>query len=219
MCNAWRSLALLVIVLGAMLGLAGCGGSPPVFGTTLDGVPAPAFNLVDQHGNELSLEDLRGKAVALTFIYTNCPDVCPLTAQNMRQAYDQVPESQRDGVAIVAITVDPDHDSPERLAQFTAAQGLDDVPNWYALSGERADLQPVWTAYGIDPGTMLLRSAQHQGGEDTGAAAPDPDSTTQLLAHTDAIYVIDLQGMERAFGRSDADPAALSSLLAFLAVS
>jgi protein SCO1/2 len=215
-----RTLRLLVTLL-TMLMVAGCGGTEiPKFGTQLNSVPAPGFTLVDQRGDEVSLDDLQGKALALTFIYTNCPDICLLTAQNMRQAYEQVPENQRDRVALVAITVDPENDSPERLAQFTADQGLDSVPTWYALTGDRAALQPVWTAYGIDPGTMMLRSAQHKGNEEgVGLSSPDPDSTTQLLAHTDAVYVIDPQGQERAFGRSDADSKALADLLTYLAGS
>lgn len=211
----------LCMALVAMLCLGGCGGAEvPAFGTTLDAVPSPEFNLVDQRGDEVSLEGLRGKAIALTFIYTNCPDICLLTAQNLRAAYEAVPTGERDQVALVAITVDPENDTPERLAQFSADQGLSDIPTWYALTGDRSTLQGVWAAYGIDPGTMLLRMAQkHVPSSDAPGEAPDPADTVAILSHTDAIYVIDPHGQQRAFGRSDADPAALSGILAALARS
>jgi protein SCO1/2 len=211
----------LCLALVAMLCLSGCGSAEvPAFGTKLDAVPSPGFTLVDQRGDEVSLDALRGKAIALTFIYTNCPDVCLLTAQNLRAAYEAVPADVRDRVALVAVTVDPENDTPERLARFSADQGLAEIPTWYALTGDRATLQEVWDAYGIDPGTMLLRMAQkHVPGGDTPGEAPDPADTATLLNHTDAIYVIDPQGQQRAFGRSDADPAALSGILAALARS
>ncbi len=209
--------ALVGIVLLVAL-LTGCGGSPARFGIALDGRPAPDFTLTDQRGDIVALSDLPGKAVALTFIYTNCPDICLLTAQHLRQAYETLPASTRDRVALVAVTVDPGHDTPARLSAFTREQGLSGIPTWYALTGQPDDLKEVWQAYGIDPGTMLLRSAQHQHvtADENIAASPAAPGDVATLAHTDAVYLIDPNGRERAFGRSDADASALANTLAEL---
>lgn len=211
--------AWLPLCAFSLLALVACGGQVQVssFGRELDGRPAPDFQLTDHRGNPIQLSDLHGKAVALTFIYTNCPDVCLLTAETFRQAFEMLPESKREHVALVAVTVDPERDSPERLAQFSEVHGLEPIPTWFALTGDRQDLQAVWQAYGIDPGTMLLRSVSHQHADSTpDPANPEEPGDPSLLIHTDAVYIIDRDGRERAFGRSDADPAALASLLASL---
>jgi protein SCO1/2 len=210
-----RCLAILLLLIVV---LAGCGAPAVTFGTELDGRAAPDFALTDQNGQMVALSDFRGKAVALTFIYTSCPDICLLTAQNFRQAYELLPAQTRDKVALVAITVDPDNDSPERLSAFSREQGLDDVPVWFALSGERDELQDVWASYGIDPGTMLLRSIQFwQSPASPVASETVSPGNAALLEHTDAVYLIDPDGKERAFGRSDEDPEALANSLAALA--
>lgn len=56
---------------------------PALIGIELDPQPAPDFQLTDHRGQPVDLSDFRGRAVALTFISTDCPDVCPLTAMNM----------------------------------------------------------------------------------------------------------------------------------------
>src|SRR6185312_7662043 len=53
-------------------------------GTDLDGVPAPGFTLTDQCGKQVSLSPFKGKPVVVTFMYTHCPDVCPLIAEKLR---------------------------------------------------------------------------------------------------------------------------------------
>lgn len=197
--------AALAVVAIVLLAMAAFGGDDEVTltGTDLDEAPAPAFTLTDHRGETVSLVDFEGKAVALTFIYTNCPDVCPLTAENFRAAYELLDEETRDDVALLAVTVDPARDTPEALQAFSDRHRLGDNPNWHALYGDQATLEGVWSAYGIDPGTMLGREGE--GGDHN------------LLAHTDAVYVIDPDGRERVLMRSDLDPAALAANLEALA--
>jgi protein SCO1/2 len=191
--------AALAVAAVVVLAVAAFGGDDEVTlaGTDLDKKPAPDFTLTDHRGQSVSLGDFAGKAVALTFIYTNCPDVCPLTAESFRAAYELLDEETRDDVALVAVTVDPERDSAEALQSFSDRHRLGDNPNWYALYGDQAVLEAVWSDYGIDPGTMLSRE-----GEDH-----------NLLAHTDAVYVIDAEGRERVLMRSDLNPTALAENL------
>ena len=188
-------LPALAVALGLLaLRIATGGDEPELSGTVLDGKLAPGFTLTDQRGRTVHLSDFRGKAVALTFLYTNCPDVCPLTAENLRAAYERLPASARDDVALLAVTVDPARDTREALQDFSARHRLADNPNWFALRADPATLEQVWRDYGIDPGTM------------SGEAAATPG----MLAHTDAVYLIDPQGRERVFMRSSMDDAALA---------
>jgi protein SCO1/2 len=96
--------------------------------------PAPPFTLEDAEGQPVSLEDLRGKVVVLHFIYTNCPDVCPLHAERIAEIQAMVNRTpMRNLVQFVTITTDPANDTPDVLRDYGPAHGLDPV-NWVFLT-------------------------------------------------------------------------------------
>lgn len=200
-----------VLAIATLL-LAACGGEPELAGTDLQEYDSPDFSLIDQRGEPVRMDDLRGRAVALTFIYTQCTDVCPLIASTMRLAYDQLAPDIRDRVAFVSITVDPERDTPEALRAFSARYGLADNPNWFALTGDRSDLAPVWRDYGIEPGDFL-HEEDHQGAHDSLQHSERELATPEMLSHTDAIYFIDPEGRQRTLLRGDATPDAIASNL------
>ena len=212
-----RKWLLALLVIASVSVLVACGGedAPALAGTDLQELPSPGFALVDQRGQAVSLADLRGQAVALTFIYTSCPDVCPLIAVKMRDAYQRLSPDDRALVALVAITVDPERDTAEALRAFSAQHGLDDNPNWFALTGERAALASVWKNYGIEPGDFV-HEANHAEGHATVPAEHHAAASPEMLGHTDAIYFIDPEGRERALLRGDAAPEAIADNLEFL---
>ena len=95
---------------------------------------APPFALEDAEGRGVSLEDLRGKVVVLHFVYTSCPDVCPLHAERIAEVQEMVNQTpMRELVQFVTITTDPEHDTPEVMRDYGAAHGLDSV-NWLFLT-------------------------------------------------------------------------------------
>ena len=95
---------------------------------------APDFELQDAEGLTVRLRDYRGKVVVLHFIYTNCPDVCPLHAEHIAEIQQMVNRTpMRDGVQFVTITSDPKRDTPEIMQVYGAAHGLDLV-NWTILT-------------------------------------------------------------------------------------
>lgn len=204
--------------------LAACGGEAALTGTDLGAQPAPDFALVDPDGATVRMGDFRGKAVALTFIFTNCPDVCPLTAEKLRETYERLPEGTRDDVALLAVTVDPERDSAAALEAFSAAHGLADNPAWTPLRGERPALEAVWRDYGVfaAPASPFdvaggfaaspVASPIASPGAAMGGVTPAPS-----VGHTDALIVIDPEGKQRAFLRSDFDPQALADDLETLA--
>src|SRR5262245_41609611 len=107
--------------------LAGCGGGsdaetsqPPVQfagGTLAPPFPAPNFVLRDQRGRLVSMAEQRGHWAVVTFLYTHCPDVCPLIAANLNQAI-QTPAGRRAGLHVLAVSVDPARDTPAAVRRY-----------------------------------------------------------------------------------------------------
>ena len=78
---------------------------------------AQSFNLTDHTGKPRSLADFKGKAVALFFGYTHCPDVCPTTMADLKQTMKLL-GSRADEVQVLFVTLDPARDTQELLAEF-----------------------------------------------------------------------------------------------------
>jgi protein SCO1/2 len=109
------------------------------------GIPPIAFRLQDQDGKAATLAQYRGRPVILTFMYSTCRDTCPLTAQQIKGALDQLGSD----VPALAISVDPANDSRLNARRFVNRQGL--TKRMRFLLGDRAQLAPIWKAYGIQP--------------------------------------------------------------------
>lgn len=88
--------------------------------------PAPGFTLQDADGRAVRLADLRGKVVVLHFVYTSCPDVCPLHAERIAEIQALVNRTpMRELVRFVSITTDPEHDTPAVMRDYGPIHGLD----------------------------------------------------------------------------------------------
>lgn len=114
--------------------------------------PASGFRLTDTEGRTVSLENLKGKVVVLWFIYTNCPDVCPLHTDAIAEVQEQVNSTpMRDRVQFVAVSTDPERDAPAVLKEFGAAHGLDPVNSMFLTSGTGApmDTRELAEQYGL----------------------------------------------------------------------
>ncbi len=175
--------AVLFAVLGGGL-LYGLRQDPPhLIGTNLGRHDlAPAFTLHDASGQSLALDTLRGKVVVLTFLYTHCPDVCPLTADLLRRA-DELAGHPRE-VVYVAVSVDPSGDTPESIAAFEAEHRLSELGDrWHYLVGTPDELGPVWSGYYV---------RQYE----PAPAGTQPD-------HVSAIYLIDRRGNRRVLVHVD----------------
>lgn len=107
---------------------------------------AADFSLLDQRGHAVSLSAQRGKLVLLTFLYTRCRDVCPVIADHLQQAVDSLgPERRR--VQVLAVSVDPEHDTLRAVRTFVREHRLG--REFAYLTGTRTQLQPVWQAYNV----------------------------------------------------------------------
>jgi protein SCO1/2 len=101
--------------------------------------PAPDFVLEDADGKSVALSNLRGKVLVLHFVYTRCPDVCPLHAEkiaNVQKMINITPMKQQ--VEFITITTDPENDTPEVLRGYGPVHGLDPA-NWMFLTKRRSD--------------------------------------------------------------------------------
>lgn len=153
-------LFLACIALGAVL-LAGCGGggdsatarSPAasVGGTYAGGEAtppkaAPTLKLKNHLGEPVDLAEYAGKAVLVTFIYTHCPDVCPLIASNLKTAQAELGSKAKD-LQILAVSTDPEGDTTRTVTRFLAEHGMTGKMQY--LIGSAAELRKVWTDWGI----------------------------------------------------------------------
>ena len=160
--------------LAACLATAGCGGSgrhPAVrlHSIAIDPpVAAPAFLLRDQSGALIGPQRYRGEWTVVTFLYTHCPDVCPLIASQLIAAQRKAP-----GLHVVAVSVDPKGDTRSAVKAFLGQHHAG--PRFRYVIGSRAALAPVWRKYHI-------------------ASLPGPAAT---VSHSAVSILIDQKGRER----------------------
>jgi protein SCO1/2 len=135
-------------------------------------LPAPPLRLDNYLGAPFNLASYRGKAVFVTFLYTHCPDVCPVITSHLHTAITQMSAAERREVAIVAVSVDPRGDTPKTVAQFL--QNHEMTGRMQYLLGSAAVLGRVWRDWGVSS------SPQTQNPE--------------LVAHSALIYGISAHG-------------------------
>jgi protein SCO1/2 len=193
------TLALLVVLVVAIFSLRSVTNGQPTSsnpaantnnaqGTDLGDVTAPDFRLTDQFGKQVSLSQFKGKPVIVTFLYTHCPDVCPLIANQLHTTMlDLGKDAQK--VGVLAISVDPKRDTIAAAMAFSQEHQM--TSYWHFLVGTEAQLSPVWTAYAI--------------------GAQQDKATTSM--HTAVLYVIDKEGHERVLLDQTFQPSYLAGLL------
>ena len=183
-----RRTASVLALAAAALVLAACGGGSQAAGNDVASVSveerddgwagaalgrpamAPDFALTDHEGRRVRMSDQRGKIVLLTFLYTQCPDVCPLIADNLNAALLELEPAVRDDVRVLAVSVDPKRDTPATVRGYMKVHRL--VPEFRYLIGSERELTKVWRKYEVQ------------------AVARDPE----LVDHTAYTLLIDRQG-------------------------
>ncbi|HCG00368.1 MAG TPA: hypothetical protein DEV93_07460 [Chloroflexi bacterium] len=155
---------------------------PSLAGTVLfKKPPAPSFRLRDQFGRIVTLSQFRGRPVVLTFMESHCTQLCPRVADKIHQAVDEI-GSGSNRVAILAVSTDPEGDTPAASREFSRQHHL--LDRWHYLSASRGVLTPIWHDYYI-------------------YAAPKGASPSVDAAHTSATYLVDSAGRERVLMGGD----------------
>ena len=144
----------LLIGIGSFLFLLAVGvavfvfAKPASFRGTTFAEPYPVASEIDlarSDGSRFQLSELRGDVVLVFFGYTACPDVCPTTLAELRQALSELNAQDVERVKVVFVTVDPERDSPERVQEYVDQFN----PAFIGLSGSTTDLEKVWAEYGV----------------------------------------------------------------------
>jgi protein SCO1/2 len=138
-----RILAGVAIIFSFAVALSTAGGEslPKI-------KPVPQFTLTNQDGKRLSLKDLRGKILAITFIYVSCADTCPLLTAKMAGIQDRLGAAFGPEVNFLSITVDPERDTPEVLKRYAEGHKANPV-GWAFLTGTPTEIRDVAKRYGI----------------------------------------------------------------------
>jgi protein SCO1/2 len=194
-----KTLVGLVLVLAGLIVFgAGCGAFSSGYsysGTQLDPPwPLPDFELTDTQGQTFQLSDVEGDLALIYFGYTHCPDVCPLTLLDVKEALQGMEDNGR--VQVIFITVDPERDTPEVLAGYLSAFD----PDFIGLTGDSHTIQEV-----VKPYRVMAEK------EDAGQAA-----VGYLVNHTARLYLVNPQRELRLTYTFGFDPAALRSDLEHL---
>lgn len=117
------------------------------------GDPLPALTFTDERGQPLKLEDYRGKALALTFLYTRCPlpNFCPLLSEKFRTVQESLladPAAPKNW-QLLSVTIDPEHDTAEVLQRYAKAQRAD-AAHWRFATGELRDITVLGLRSGLE---------------------------------------------------------------------
>ncbi|MEK6751052.1 MAG: SCO family protein [Chloroflexota bacterium] len=165
-------LSVLIIILGLAAGYYFF-RSPALHGTIIQSPESSFdFTLTSVNG-DVSLSDFRGKYVLIYFGYIFCPDICPATLANVGQALRSMSGSQAEDVQLLMISLDPERDTPEKLAEYVAHFH----PSFIGVTGSQEQLAEVTSLYGIF-------YEKHVGSAASG----------YLIDHTATLLVIDREG-------------------------
>ena len=198
----------LSIAIALITVLSGCGNDQTEAefnGTVLKSAElSPQFNLSNQFGQSVTLESLQGRVVVLTFLYTYCPDVCPIITTQLKGVQGQL-EEEANAVEFVAISVDPERDTVEAARDYLERWKLGD--KWQFLVGSRETLAPVWSSYYLDPYAEDARgetpTPEPRGAMDSLSAAI---TERYLVVHSAPVFLIDRNGRRRVVFTSPLNP-------------
>jgi protein SCO1 len=181
-----RGRAVILASVLIVLVIAGCGGggssgsasatssNPKFAGTAADPPkPAPPLELKDSLGKPVNIDDYRGKAVLVTFIYDHCPDVCPIIVGNLHTAQSEL-GSEANKLQIIAVSVDPTGDTPQTVKAFLKEHQM--TGRMQYLIGSRPQLEQAWADWNI-----VSKASSKQG---------NPD----LVEHSALIYGVSGRG-------------------------
>ncbi len=155
---------------------------------------APPLELKNYIGQPVNIDNYRGKAVLVTFVYTHCPDVCPLMIGNLHNA-QAVLGKQASKAQIIAVSVDPKGDTPKTVAHFLALH--EQTGKMQYLIGDKKELAAAWKAWGV--------------GAERDAGNPD------LIEHSGLVYGITGSGKRLTIYAANFKPSEIAHDVPLLA--
>ena len=143
-----------------------------------------SYDLINQNGEEVIFpEDILGNITVMGFIYTHCPDICPMTTHNMYLTQKKLKESGIENVKFVALSFDPERDTPEVLTKFAEIRELD-FNSWTLLTGSKPVITDLMRRFDV----KAIK---------TDETVDDEGNPEYSMMHTDRISLIDSKGQLR----------------------
>jgi protein SCO1 len=129
-------------LLAGLVLLAAASGAAEAAGRWGEGY-MPNLPVITQDGKErLFYDDLiKGKTVVISFVFTSCTDMCPLTTARLKEVQEKLGDAVGRDVFFVALSVDPEHDTPERMKAY--ADAFDAGPGWLFATGKPEDMRAI----------------------------------------------------------------------------
>ncbi len=143
-----------------------------------------SYTLINQDSVEVIFpENIIGHITVMGFIYTHCPDICPMTTHNMYLTQKQLNEEEIDNVKFVALSFDPDRDTPEVLTKFAEIRNLD-FNSWTFLTGQKNTVDEMMKRFDV----KAIKTDER---------IDDEGNPEYSMMHTDRISLIDKNGRLR----------------------
>jgi protein SCO1/2 len=143
-----------------------------------------SYNLINQEGEDVKFpEIIKGQITVMGFIFTHCPDICPMTTHNMYLTEKQLKKDGIENVKFVALSFDPDRDTPEVLKKFAEVRELD-FKSWTLLTGEKTTVNELLKRFDV----KAIKTDERTDEE----GIPE-----YSMMHTDRISLIDENGRLR----------------------
>ena len=173
----WGSLLLLSVTLLACTSGSGM--------EVLDDLDDTSYTLLNQDSTAVTFpDDYEGETLVVGYIYTMCPDICPMTTSNMKTVRDQL--ETREDVRFLTVTFDPKRDTPKRLREYRAAYNLDNT-RWEFLTGDSTTINR----------RMDLVGVRHRVVTPDGRPASPDTLDSYFVDHTDQLNILDADGRIR----------------------
>ena len=174
----WLSIAIVILLCASTIPASSAGddhGNDAHWnGYVLDRGSIPNHVLIDQNFDYYSLHTGNSDVIVVAFIFTTCPDVCPVITNNLIQAEDKLEDVD---YQFISITVDPGNDKPNVLREYMEDYGA----TWPHLTGELEDLQTVWDSFLINVSTEEIENHDHDHGHDHDGMDDNDHSTVTVV--------------------------------------
>ena len=149
------------------------------------------FSLIKPDGNLTNLSDYEGQVLIVSFIYSRCPDVCPIVSSNLRWLSQELADDYETNFSIISVTVDPWWDTQNVLGEYADQRNL----SWPHLTGDLESLEPIWESFHVGLQTYTnVSNETNEGDSNNTSGRHHPD---YLVDHSTATIIIDKEHKQR----------------------
>ena len=149
------------------------------------------FSLIKPDGNLTNLSDYEGQVLIVSFIYSRCPDVCPIVSSNLRWLSQVLADDYETNFSIISVTVDPWWDTQNVLGEYADQRNL----SWPHLTGDLESLEPIWESFHVGLQTYTnVSNETNEGDSNNTSGRHHPD---YLVDHSTATIIIDKEHKQR----------------------